>query len=96
MRKHQAFYLALPTVLALLVLFIAPMVYILVGTLRSDGLQYYRKFLTDAFYLNILWTTDVYKRQRQNLSLPSFWPEYSMKETKFTSMGVSSTTTSIC
>lgn len=57
MRKHQAFYLALPTVLALLVLFIAPMVYILVGTLRSDGLQYYRKFLTDAFYLNILWTT---------------------------------------
>ncbi len=57
MRKHQAFYLALPTVLTLLVLFIAPMVYILVGTLRSDGLQYYRKFLTDSFYLNILWTT---------------------------------------
>lgn len=57
MRKHQAFYLALPTVLALLVLFIAPMVYILVGTLRTDGLQYYQKFLTDSFYLNILWTT---------------------------------------
>lgn len=57
MRKHQAFYLALPTVLTLLVLFIAPMVYILVGTLRSDGLQYYQKFLTDSFYLNILWTT---------------------------------------
>lgn len=57
MRKHQAFYLALPTVLALLVLFVAPMVYILVGTLRTDGLQYYQKFLTDSFYLNILWTT---------------------------------------
>lgn len=57
MRKHQAFWLSLPTVLALLVLFVAPMVYILVGTLRADGLQYYEKFLTDSFYLNILWTT---------------------------------------
>ena len=57
MRKHQAFWLSLPTVLALLVLFVAPMVYILVGTLRTDGLQYYKKFLTDSFYLNILWTT---------------------------------------
>lgn len=57
MRKHQAFWLSLPTVLALLVLFVAPMVYILVGTLRTDGLQYYEKFLTDSFYLNILWTT---------------------------------------
>lgn len=55
--KLRPFLLALPTVLALLVLFVAPMLWILVNTLRADGLEYFKKFLTDAFYLDILWNT---------------------------------------
>ncbi|PKM96523.1 MAG: ABC transporter permease, partial [Elusimicrobia bacterium HGW-Elusimicrobia-3] len=33
------------------------MLYILIHTLREDGLTYFVKFLTDSFYLNILKTT---------------------------------------
>jgi len=55
--KMQPFWLAFPTLLALLVLFVAPMLWILVNTLRADGLTYFIKFLTDSFYLDILWNT---------------------------------------
>ena len=56
-RRARAFLLALPTLLALGVLFVLPMLYIFFSTLGTDGLTYYRKFLSDSFYLNILWTT---------------------------------------
>lgn len=55
--KKQAFLLALPAVLALLIFFIVPMIYILVRTLMTDGISDFQKFFTDPFYLNILWTT---------------------------------------
>lgn len=56
-RKRRAFLLALPTVLALLVFFLIPMVYILIKTLLANGFADFTKFFTDPFYLNILWTT---------------------------------------
>lgn len=56
-QKPQAFWLAFPTILALAVLFVAPMLWILVYTLQSDGLSNFVKFLTDSFYLDILWNT---------------------------------------
>ncbi|NLU24647.1 MAG: ABC transporter permease [Clostridiales bacterium] len=56
-RKRRAFLLALPTVLALLVFFLIPMVYILIKTLLVNGFADFTKFFTDPFYLNILWTT---------------------------------------
>lgn len=55
--KKPAFWLALPTVLALLVLFVAPMLWIFVRALLTDGLTYYIKFMTDSFYRGILWNT---------------------------------------
>lgn len=55
--NSQAFRLALPTVLALAVLFVAPMLWILISTIQSDGLANFIKFLTDSFYLDILWNT---------------------------------------
>lgn len=57
MKKKQAFWLALPTLLALLVLFVAPMLWILIKTVGADGFQHFEKFLTDSFYLGILGTT---------------------------------------
>ena len=56
-RKKQAFLLALPASLALLVFFILPMGYILVQTLMENGTADFREFFTDPFYLDILWTT---------------------------------------
>ena len=56
-RRGKAFLLALPTLLALLILFVLPMLYIFISTIGTDGLTYYKKFLTDSFYVNILWTT---------------------------------------
>ena len=56
-RKKQAFLLALPASLALLVFFILPMGYILVQTLLENGTADFREFFTDPFYLDILWTT---------------------------------------
>lgn len=57
MRKKQAFLLALPAVLALTVFFLAPMLYILIKTLATNGLSDFVRFFTDPFYLDILWTT---------------------------------------
>ena len=56
-RKRQAFLLALPTVLALLLFFIIPMIYIFIKTLLEDGFSDFTAFFADPFYLNILWTT---------------------------------------
>lgn len=56
-RNKNAFLLALPTVLALLVFFILPMAYILAKTLLTDGISDFAAFFHDPFYLNILWTT---------------------------------------
>lgn len=56
-RKKGILLLAAPCCIALLVLFIVPMVYVLVSTLREDGLKYFIKFLTDTFYLKILGDT---------------------------------------
>ena len=56
-QKHPAFWLALPTISVLLVLFVAPMLYVLANTLATDGLRHFIKFFTDSFYLDILKTT---------------------------------------
>lgn len=56
-RKRQAFLLALPASLVLLVFFIVPMVYILVKTIAENGFADFVEFFTDPFYLDILWTT---------------------------------------
>jgi len=58
-QKKQALLLALPTVLALLAFFVIPMVYILMITLKADGMKYFQKFFTDTMYLGILKTTIV-------------------------------------
>ena len=56
-RKRDAILLALPAGIALAVCFLAPMVWILVRTLAEDGLTDFVGFMTDPFYLDILWTT---------------------------------------
>lgn len=56
-QKYPAFWLALPTISVLLVLFVAPMLYVLANTLATDGLRHFIKFFTDSFYLDILKTT---------------------------------------
>lgn len=56
-RRKQALLLALPTVLALLFFFLAPMAYILIRTLLTNGVSDFTSFFTDPFYLDILWTT---------------------------------------
>ena len=56
-RKRNIFFLSFPTILALMVLFVAPMLYVLLATLHEDGFANYLKFFTDSFYLNILITT---------------------------------------
>ena len=56
-RKRQAFLLALPASLVLLVFFIVPMVCILVKTIVENGFADFVEFFTDPFYLDILWTT---------------------------------------
>jgi putative spermidine/putrescine transport system permease protein len=58
-RKRNIFFLSFPTILALSVLFVIPMLYILFAGLHEDGLSNYIKFFTDSFYLNILKTTVV-------------------------------------
>ena len=37
--------------------FLAPMLYILIKTLATNGLSDFVRFFTDPFYLDILWTT---------------------------------------
>lgn len=56
-KRRSAFLLALPTLVALLACFVFPMVYVLVKTVKEDGLQDFINFFTDEYYLKILWTT---------------------------------------
>ena len=56
-QKRNLFLLSFPTTFALLVMFVAPMTYILIQTLQENGISDFVKFLTDSFYLNILKTT---------------------------------------
>ncbi len=56
-QKQNAFLLALPAGLALLIFFILPMGYILWRTLSEFGFAGFGKFFRDPFYLDILWTT---------------------------------------
>ena len=56
-QKRQAFLLALPASLVLLIFFIIPMVYILAKTIVENGFADFVEFFTDPFYLDILWTT---------------------------------------
>lgn len=56
-RRKQALLLALPTVLTLFFFFLAPMAYILIRTLLTNGVSDFTSFFTDPFYLDILWTT---------------------------------------
>ena len=56
-RKKQALLLALPTALALFLFFLAPMAYILIRTLLTNGVSDFTSFFADPFYLDILWTT---------------------------------------
>lgn len=55
--SKQALLLALPSSIALLLFFIAPLVYILIRTLAANGFSDFAEFFTDPFYLKILWTT---------------------------------------
>lgn len=56
-RKRRIVLSTLPAVLALVLFFVLPLLFILFSSLKTDGLKYYLKFFSDPFYLNILWTT---------------------------------------
>ncbi|MDF2523269.1 MAG: transporter permease [Clostridiales bacterium] len=82
-QKKQALLLALPTVLALLAFFVVPMVYVLMGTLKEDGIKYFQKFFTDSMYLDILVTTIVISLKVTVISLLLGYPTaYFMARTK--------------
>lgn len=81
--KKQGILLALPTILVLLVLFIAPMLYILFQTLQDEGLQHFIKFFSDSFYLDILKTTLVVSIKVTLIALLLGYPTaYFMARTK--------------
>jgi putative spermidine/putrescine transport system permease protein len=82
-QKKQALLLAMPTVLALLAFFVAPMVYILVDTMKTDGIKHFIKFFTDEMYLGILKTTIVISLKVTGISLLLGYPAaYFMARTK--------------
>lgn len=56
-KKKEFFYLVFPIVLVLLVLFVVPMIFILVTSLKNGGIENYIKFFSDPFYLKILLNT---------------------------------------
>ncbi|MBR4209157.1 MAG: ABC transporter permease [Lachnospiraceae bacterium] len=56
-RNRSAFLLALPTLVALIVLFIVPMGYIFYETIAENGWTDFVNFFQDEFYRGILWTT---------------------------------------
>lgn len=82
-QKKQALLLALPTVLALLAFFVVPMAYILMDTMKADGLKYFQKFFTDDMYIDILITTIVVSLKVTVISLLLGYPAaYFMARTK--------------
>ncbi len=82
-QNKQVLLLALPTVLALTAFFVVPMAYILVDTLKADGLKYFQKFFTDAMYLGILKTTVLVSLQVTAIALLFGYPTaYFMARTR--------------
>lgn len=82
-KRRDFFFLSFPTTFVLLVLFIAPMVYILINTLQEDGMINFLKFLTDSFYLNILKTTVVISLKTTGILLLLGYPTaYFLARTK--------------
>jgi putative spermidine/putrescine transport system permease protein len=73
-QKKQILLLALPTLLALTVFFVVPMVYILMVTMKADGLKYFQKFFSDPMYLGILKTTVVVSLKVSAISLLFGYP----------------------
>lgn len=55
--RKETFWLIFPITLVLVVCFILPMIYVLISSFKEDGSSNYIKFLTDSFYLGILWNT---------------------------------------
>lgn len=55
--KKETFWLIFPITLVLVVCFILPMLYVLVSSFKEGGIKNYTMFLTDSFYLGILWNT---------------------------------------
>lgn len=72
--KKQFWLLALPTLLALTAFFVIPMVYILIDTLKADGVKYFQKFFCDTMYLGILKTTIVISLEVTAISLLLGYP----------------------
>lgn len=82
-QRKQALLLALPTLLALLAFFVGPMAYILMDTLKADGVKYYQKFFSDSMYLGILQTTIVISLKVTAISLLLGYPTaYFLARTK--------------
>jgi putative spermidine/putrescine transport system permease protein len=55
--KKETFWLIFPITLVLAVCFILPMIYVLNSSFKEGGIKNYLMFLTDSFYLGILWNT---------------------------------------
>ena len=82
-QRREALLLTLPTVLALMVFFVAPMVYVLVDTMKGDGIKYFQKFFTDEMYRGILMTTITVSLKVTVISLLLGYPTaYFMARTK--------------
>lgn len=72
--KKQVLLLALPILLTLIAFFVVPMVYILMVTMKTDGLKYFVKFFSDPMYLGILKTTVVVSLKVTVISLLLGYP----------------------
>ncbi len=73
-QKKQVLLLALPILLTLIAFFVVPMVYILMVTMKTDGLKYFVKFFSDPMYLGILKTTVVVSLKVTVISLLLGYP----------------------
>jgi putative spermidine/putrescine transport system permease protein len=83
MKPKPPFFLALPAVLALSILFNLPMLWIFFKAFSQDGFKFYIKFMTDPFYLGILWNTVKVSLQVTFVSLLLGYPTaYFLSRTK--------------
>jgi len=55
--KKRFYILIAPATVVLLVMFIIPILFILFTSLKDGGIENYKIFLSDTFYLGILWNT---------------------------------------
>jgi putative spermidine/putrescine transport system permease protein len=82
-KPKPPFFLALPAVLTLSILFNLPMLWIFCKTFSQDGFKFYIKFMTDPFYLGILWNTVKVSLQVTFISLLLGYPTaYFLSRTK--------------